>query len=60
MNAYIIKRKGRRYITNAENLMEAEDKFVEQLELDYSENDYKIEPVELTPRLQDDDSIMFF
>lgn len=57
MNSYLIKTKNSSYITNADNLMDAEEKFFNEFpDLDY----VNIKQIELSPRLSDDENIVFF
>lgn len=61
MNAYLIHYKGKKYITNADNLMEAEDEFVAFLEIGYdTDGVYIVEQIEITSAYRNDDSIVFF
>lgn len=60
MNPYIIKTTdGSRFITNADTLMDAENKFIEQYP-DFDPDCFKVETIELNARLEDDDSIIYF
>lgn len=52
MNIYKIKHKNKIYVTNAENLIEAEDKFIEQFNIDL-----KISTNILTEKVEDDENI---
>ncbi len=59
MNAYILSHGGKRYATNADNMMEAEDKLIDYLEVsDLLE--CQIVPVESIELLEGDESIIFF
>lgn len=60
MNAYLITENGKRFITNADNLFDAEEKFVSEfLDKGFGEN-YKVSEIEISARLQDDETIVFF
>lgn len=60
MNAYLISEGGKIFITNADNLMDAENKFYEEFHKVGLGVKYLVQEVELSPKLKGDDSIVFF
>ena len=60
MNAYLITFKKNKYITNADNVMEAEEKFLEQYELNWDCGVYDIEEIEINDSVRSNKKIKFF
>lgn len=60
MNAYLISEGDKKFITNADNLMEAENKYYDEFHKVGLGVRYLVEEVELSPKLKGDDSILFF
>lgn len=59
MNCYLISCRGKQYATDGDNMLEAEEKFIETF-LDADLDDFKITQVEVTPSLRDNEDIIWF
>ncbi len=60
MNGYMMEVSGKRYATNADNLMEAEEKLFEHLGNVHPDIKYKIYQVDSLDSLNSKDEITFF
>ncbi len=60
MNQYLITYQGQYFATNADNIMEAEDKFIDNENELYGGGEFSIEVIEDLKNFEDKDLITYF